>query len=76
MVLLAGFLTEKTELIALSRGQCWTVWAGMVAVWPTLLSECANAWWGTKDLLPIVSGMRVGEGSERVNGGIRGADCL
>jgi (hydroxyamino)benzene mutase len=64
MVLLAGFLTEKTDLMTLSRGQCWTVWAGMVAVWPTLLSEVANAWWGTKDLLPIVSGMRVGKGSE------------
>jgi (hydroxyamino)benzene mutase len=65
MILLAGLLTEKTELIKLSETQCWIVWLGMVSVWPTLLTEVANAWWGTKDLLPIV-GLRLPFGARMI----------
>jgi hypothetical protein len=54
MVLLSGVLIEKTDLVRLSDTQATIVWAGMVGVWPVLLTECADAWWGTNGILPIV----------------------
>ncbi len=57
MILLSGMLVEKTDLIKLSERQATIVWAGMVGAWPVLLTECANAWWGTSGILPIVGCM-------------------
>lgn len=58
MILLSGMLVEKTDLVKLSETQATIIWAGMVGVWPVLLTECANAWWGTNGILPIVSCVR------------------
>ena|SRR5947207_1369310 len=55
MILCAGMLVEKTDLVKLSETQATIVWTGLVAAWPVLLSECANAWWGTNEMLPLVS---------------------
>lgn len=55
MILLSGMLVEKTDHIKLSETQATIVLVGMVGAWPVLLMECANAWWGTSGILPIVS---------------------
>lgn len=55
MILLSGMLVERTELVMLSEMQAKIVWAGMIGAWPVLMTECANAWWGTNGILPIVS---------------------
>lgn len=55
MILLAGILTDQTDHVTLSEAQAQVVLWGMATVWPVMLTEVANAWWGTKGLLPIVS---------------------
>lgn len=58
MIILGGMLVERTDLVKLSETQVKIVWAAMVGTWPVLMTECANAWWGTNGILPIVSCMR------------------
>lgn len=65
MILLSGMLVERTDLVMLSETQAKIVWAGMIGAWPVLMTECANAWWGTNGILPIVSCVR-----EYVTGGM------
>ncbi|KAJ3047957.1 hypothetical protein HK097_011019 [Rhizophlyctis rosea] len=62
MILLAGLLLNskpfpKSDVqvaSTLSALQARLVRIGAIMVWPILLSEVANAWWGTKATLPLL----------------------
>ncbi len=62
MVLIVGLLLNSEVhgkpgikmASVLSPLQAAIVQVGCVAVWPVILSEVANSWWGTKSTLPIL----------------------
>jgi hypothetical protein len=62
MVLLMGMLLNSAPFpntsiklaSTMSLLQSRIVLIGCMAVWPVILSEVANSWWGTKDALPIL----------------------
>jgi hypothetical protein len=70
MVLLLGLVLNSRPFPAsdlqvssmLSPLQASVVWLGCTAVWPVLLSEVANSWWGTKSTLPILHAAGVPSG--------------
>ncbi|KAK0646813.1 hypothetical protein B0T16DRAFT_458698 [Cercophora newfieldiana] len=49
----AGQPSEKRVVDYLAPWQKKVVYYGMTGIWVTLLSEAANAWWGTQWVLPI-----------------------
>ncbi len=55
MVLLAGILLLQTSVIRLSDLQSKIVYWGLGSIWVTMAAECTNAFWGTNQILPIVS---------------------
>jgi hydroxylaminobenzene mutase len=54
MFLVAGLVISHLALVTsrLTRG---ILLAGPWLTWPMALSEMANAWWGTRDMLPIAA---------------------
>ncbi|KAK9482019.1 hypothetical protein V1527DRAFT_477712 [Lipomyces starkeyi] len=55
MVLGAGLLLRQPNLLKLSTLESRIVWWGMTSVWVVMLAECANAFWGTNQILPIAA---------------------
>jgi hypothetical protein len=55
MVLLVGLVLLQTSIINIGVTQCRIVYWGLAGVWVTMIAECTNAFWGTKEILPIVS---------------------
>ncbi|KAK0622498.1 hypothetical protein B0T14DRAFT_563948 [Immersiella caudata] len=52
----AGQASDKRVVDYLAPWQRNVVYYGMTGIWVTLLSEAANAWWGTQWVLPIAHG--------------------
>jgi (hydroxyamino)benzene mutase len=55
MILLVGILLSQTSLIEIGAIQSRIVYWGFAGVWVVMAAECANAFWGAKEILPIVS---------------------
>lgn len=47
-------LLIRTNFLSLTDVGCFLLKASLVGNWTMILVEMLNAWWGTKDLLPIV----------------------
>ena len=56
MVLLVGITLLQTSVIQLGALQSQIVYWGLGGIWVTMAAECANSFWGTHEILPIVSG--------------------
>ncbi|KAJ3042397.1 hypothetical protein HDV00_007353 [Rhizophlyctis rosea] len=62
LVLLVGLLlaskpfphSDRKLASTFSSLQARIVHLGCIAVWPVILSEVANSWWGTKNALPML----------------------
>lgn len=48
-----GEASDKRVVDCLAPWQRSIVYWGMTGIWVTLMSEAANAWWGTQWVLPI-----------------------
>jgi hydroxylaminobenzene mutase len=55
MVLLAGVTLTQTSIIRVGETGAMVVKWGLGGVWVSMVAEMVNAWWGTKEVLPIVS---------------------
>ncbi|KAK9358380.1 hypothetical protein V1504DRAFT_461324 [Lipomyces starkeyi] len=55
MILGVGLLLRQPNLLKLSSLESSIVWSGMASVWLVILAECANAFWGTNQILPIAA---------------------
>jgi hypothetical protein len=55
MVLLAGIVLLHPSVIQLSTLQSRIVYWGLGGLWLPMAAQCANAFWGTNQMLPIVS---------------------
>lgn len=65
----AGAASDKRVVDYLAPWQRKVVYYGMTGIWVTLLSEAANAWWGTRWVLPIAhaaAGLAGGSGPAEV----------
>jgi hypothetical protein len=65
----AGATLDKRVVDCLTPRQQKVVYYGMTGIWVTLLSEAANAWWGTQWVLPIAhaaAGLAGGSGPAEV----------
>jgi (hydroxyamino)benzene mutase len=55
MVLLAGVTLTQTSIVRVGERGALVVKWGLGGVWVSMVAEMVNAWWGTKEVLPIVS---------------------
>jgi hypothetical protein len=55
MVVVAGLLLLQPSIIRLGELRCQIVYWGLGGLWVSLLADCANAFWGTKELASLVS---------------------
>jgi hypothetical protein len=55
MVLLVGILLCQSSIIDISALECQIVFWGFAGVWVVMAANCANAYWGAKNIMPIVS---------------------
>ncbi|KIM20512.1 hypothetical protein M408DRAFT_30294 [Serendipita vermifera MAFF 305830] len=55
LLTVVGLVLRQPDLISLSPLQAFIVTWGLNSTWISIASECANAYWGTKNTLPIAA---------------------